>query len=267
MKLRLPVASVTLCLATACASARVPQPPVLDWAAPRVQVHIDNIAADKVPVFEDARRRWLGHLHEAGRYLPDGRPLFFSNRRGSVQTYLTFYPFATWTELDLRAAATGRTEATVGKAAVDDYNSGDAALVPPHHSEIWLREPDMDYVPAGAARLGPAGASQIWLEAREMPAGAAAADADKLWDEVKARLAEVRYPLTCRAYWSLFGRGQLVLLWLAPDDAALRDAPGLETALSAPGGSADLAKRLEAALPVRLKLTLDRRDDLSNLAR
>jgi hypothetical protein len=264
MPLRLPLVLIALSVLFACASGA--RPPVLDWSATRVQVHVDNVAADQIAVFEDARRRWLAKLHDSGRHLPDGRPLFFSGKRGHVQTYLTFYPFTTWADLDRRAAATKRSEATVGKAAVDDYDSGDAALVPPHHSEIWLRLPNADYAAPSAPSLNPRDARRILLEAREMPVGAGAEAAKALWDDVRQRLSQARYPLNGRAYWNLFGSGQLVLLWLGPDAEQVDSAPRIEDLLRTQTGGADVASRLEASYPVRLRLTLERRDDLSNLA-
>jgi hypothetical protein len=239
-------------LALALARPAWAQDPVLDWSAPRVLVHADTVAADKVEFFEGARRRWLARVRAGGVYRPDGRPLFFSGRGDGVLRYLTFYPFATWADLDARSAATKRTEAAVGgKAAVDDYDSGDKALVPPHYSQLWYRVADLDYGPRALPE-----ARALRLELREMPVGATADVLDPVWPEVQRELTAVKYPVACRGYWSLFGTGHLVLLWLAPDSAALDAAPPLSAALKA---------RLEAAAPLRDSLRLERRDDLSNL--
>jgi hypothetical protein len=237
----------------AAAAEASPSPPVLDWAAPRVSVHVDTVPVDKVEVFEGARRRWLARVREGGAYRPDGRPLFFSGRRDGLETYVTLYPFSTWTDLDARAAATRSTEAAVGgKAAVEDYDSGDAALVAPHRSEIWLRQVGLDYAPSVPLRAVEARTAR--LEVREMPVGAATARLDAAWPGVIRLLTDARYPLTARAYWSLFGSGQLVLLWLGGD----------ATGAAAPLPAA-VKGRLDAVAPLREVLHLARRDDLSNL--
>jgi hypothetical protein len=245
--------SFMFALALAAPLPAVPRDPVLDWSAPRVLVHADSVAADKVELFEGARRRWLARVRKDGAYRPDGRPLFFSTRRDDgVVRYLTFYPFATWGDLDARGAATKRTEAAVGgKAAVDEYDSGDQALVPPHYSQVWYRLADLDY----AARSLPE-ARALRLEMREMPVGATADALDAVWPEVQKELTVAGYPVAARGYWSLFGTGHLVLLWLAPDGAALDPALPLSSALRT---------RLDAAAPIRETVRFERRDDLSNL--
>lgn len=239
------------------ASPAAPQDPVLDWSAPRMQVHVDTVDADKVELFEGARRRWLARVRAGGTHRPDGRPLFFSGRRDGVQTYLTFYPFSTWGDLDARSAATRRTEAAVGgKAAVDDYDSGDAALVPPHYSQIWYRQSELDYAPPGAPTRALSEGRNLRFELREMPVGASADALDAVWPEVQRELSAARYPVAVQAWWSLFGTGHLVLLWLAPDAAALDGPLPLSAALRA---------RFEAAAPLRDAVRLEGRRDLSNL--
>jgi hypothetical protein len=230
-------------------------PPALDWSARRVQVHIDTVPLGRLDVFEGARRRWLDRVRAGGVYRPDGRPLFFSARREGVQTYFTFYPFATWADLDTRASATTHTEAEVGgKAAVEDYDSGDVALVTPHHSEIWLRQTGLDLSPGGGPPLREVDARHARMELREMPVGATRDRLDAVWPEVKRLLTEAGYPLTLRAHWSLFGSGRLVFLWLSRDSVPAPLPPPVQ-------------QRLDAAAPLRETILLVRRDDLSNLPR
>lgn len=257
-------AALLVARASVAAGETAASDPVLDWTASRVQVHVDTVAETGVPVFEGARRRWLTRLRGAGgAYRPDGRPLFFSGRRSGVTTYLTFYPFATWSDLDARSAATKRTEAAVGgEAAVQDYDLGDAALVPPHHSQIWYRLPDLDYVPPGSTISLPE-ARELRLEMRAMPVGSAPG-LDDVWPELQKALAEVRYPVACRAYWNLFGNGELVLAWMT-SQAGAPAAPAFDAALAGRPGAAALLAKLEARAPVREIVRLERRDDLSNL--
>jgi hypothetical protein len=259
--MRHPWMPAAIVLLSACAH-RAPRVEALDWNAKRLHVHIDSVDAARIELFEGARRRWLLTLQESG-HLNDGRPLFWSGRRGSVQRYFTFYPFSSWSELDARSAVATRTNEAVGKAAVADYDRGDEALVPPHVSEIWLREPDLDYVPPGGAPLTELTANEATLEFRGMPTGEHASQLDLVWGDVRKSLVKAGYPLPCRAYWNLYGRGELVLLWLAPDAGSLDAAPPLAEAL---GRTSALSARLDALVPIRETLKIERRIDLSNLS-
>src|ERR1044072_7908510 len=74
----------------------------LDWSSPMRWVHVDSVRSDKAAIFEAARLRWLKALRQESYRLPDGRPLFWHAKKGKVQTYFTFYPFAHFAELDAR---------------------------------------------------------------------------------------------------------------------------------------------------------------------
>ena len=124
----------------------------LDWSGSWRWVHIDNVDAAQASVFESARHGWLQVLERDGVRLGDGRPLFWSARGDSVDTYLTFYPFTRWVDLDTRGEMVQHTQEVVGEEAVKAYDAGDAALVPPHMSQIWRRRPAADVVWAGRTR-------------------------------------------------------------------------------------------------------------------
>jgi len=236
----------------ACAGLNAPPAdPTLDWDAPWVQVHIDHVRSSGSETFEGARRQWLARLRADGGSRADGRPLFFSGDSADGRVYLTFYPFAAWADLDRRTSAKQRVEARLGAAAVADYDGGDAALVPPHHSEIWMRLADGDLVPAAGPR-SLVDAPFLRLEVRTRPLGEDADALDAVWTAIRGELGGRR---ACRMFWSLFGRGELVLLWPAAERAAADAAPL----------SGKLAARLDRVAPPRLVQILERREDLSTV--
>jgi hypothetical protein len=198
-------------------------------------VHVDHVDPALVDRFEGARRRWLDTIDG----LPDGRPLFWAGTDGDALVYFTFYPYEQWSDLDARRAAIDRTERRVGEAAVDDYDSGDAALVPPHLSQLWRRLRDLD---VGDPTVDERTASRAWVEFRRTPTS---------WDELETAWADVKSSgHVCRAYLSQYGTGQIVLVWLDP---ASEDPLG------------DLGGRIDALVPIERSVRLERREDLSNL--
>jgi hypothetical protein len=239
--------------------------PVLVWEVPRRNVHIDKVSVAGAEHFEASRRRWLGRLRAGGTFLPDGRPLFWSGTRDGVRTYFTLYPFQTWSDLEARAAATAKTQKIVGPEALTDYDSGDSALVPPHTSEIWARIAGYDYLPIEAVPLDERTARRGWIEFRQMPTGAGGQALDPLLTRAYETLAQAGYPLTCRAFHSAYGRGELVLLWLAPDEATLQAAASQAGELARRPDLAPLVAEIEALIPLRERIAIERRDDLSHL--
>jgi hypothetical protein len=243
----------------------------LDWEATRRWVHIDNVDPAKAELFENSRRTWLAALTRDGQKLGDGRPLFWHARSGKVQTYFTLYPFNKWAEMDARGEMITQTNATVGEQAVTTYDLGDAALVPPHCSQIWRRAEAADIAWAGNDSLtevsAPVGRLEIhqvdWWHWSEF---------EKLWAEIKAALVAQRYPLACRAYTNAYGdnQGEYILLWLAPDAPAYREAPTLQAALARALGEQkcrETLASLEAYFPRQTAYEVERRLDLSNLER
>ena len=208
----------------------VPSGSFLDWNASRRWVHVDNVDSRKVAVFEAARLRWLNVLRRDDLSLPDGRALFWCSRRDSVHTYFTFYPFGDYADLDKRARAIKETERIVGPAAVADCDLGDVSLVLPHFSEIWTQEKAYDFdSPAQVGLLEPnAGAARV--EVRQETMGAEKHIAS-LWSQIAKALAEHRYPMSCRSYFSAFGTGRITSLWLAKDSAEMALAPSVRDIL------------------------------------
>ena len=112
---------------------------------PRRRVHIDNLDPSKVGQFEKARVDWVAWI--AAHHVTDPWGGLMLQVGGS--TFLTVRSFTDWAELG--AKPTG----TLDPKAQKLYNDqSDDALVPPHHSEIWVREPELDYAPIQPAGFG-----------------------------------------------------------------------------------------------------------------
>jgi len=241
----------------------------LDWNALYRWVHFDNTGPDPSGVFEKARVEWLQALRQGDSLLADGRALFWSHRSKEHSTYFTFYPFTRFGELDARRDAVRATQAVVAKDAIARYDLGDAVLVPPHHSQIWRRSPDNDYVPAGSEALTERTSACGWFEFRT-PSFVEDAAVDSLWKKLRTVLAAEHYPLACRAFQDVYGSSDIICMWLAPDSTVLRAAPPMKDVVTRHLGVApakEFWKRLGAVFPVTSTLTVERRLELSNLGR
>ena len=179
-----------LTILSSLALAETPQTHrALDWTGPWRWVHVDNVDADRVPAFEDARLGWKKALRPDGVLLGDGRPLFWCARGDSVQTYFTFFPFRSWADLDTRSEM-AKHNAVVGETAVAAYDAGDASLVPPHCSQIWRRRDSADIAWPATSSLTELSAPVGRLERREV---------DWVrWDEFDQRGPKSRRPSSSR---------------------------------------------------------------------
>jgi hypothetical protein len=241
----------------------------LDWSAPYRWVHFDNLDPAKAAAFEDARNRWLRVLGKNDRWLDDGRALFWHARAGAVQAFFTFYPFRRFADLDVRRETVARTNEIVGRAATDAYAAGDVALVAPHHSEIWSRDPDQDVAAPAVVDLTELTAAVGRLEFQE-PDVQKESRLGALWKTVRETLEARSYPLACRTFRSAFGTGEIVRLWLARDSAAMASAPSISSVLEKGMGEAAakaLLAELDVIVKVRRTVSVERRADLSNLPR
>lgn len=241
----------------------------LDWSGPWRWVHFDHVDAHRYAEFENARIAWKAALQHEGVVLGDGRPLFWSTRGDSVRTYLTFYPFRVWADLDARAAMAQHTDELVGEAAVNAYDAGDAPLLPPHGSEIWRRRDSSDIVWEGTSSLTELTANAGRLERREID-WLHGDEFEAAWTRVQAALVAQRFPLAGRVYANSYGgaQGDWALFWFAPDAEALRNAPTLSEALMKQLGASEgarLREELARLFPVQSTSDLERRPDLSNL--
>ncbi len=266
------LAIITWCVVAGIASADTPLTHAdLDWSGSWRWVHIDNVAAAQASVFESARSGWLKALERDGLRLGDGRPLFWSARGDGVDTYLTFYPFTTWEDLDTRGEMVKHTQEVVGAYAVKTYDAGDAALVPPHMSQIWRRRAAADVVWAGTDSLTEVTARRGRFERRQVD-WVRWDQYEECWKTVQEALVAQSYPLSCRVVTNAYGgpQGDMVLMWLAPDEAAYATAPALAVVLEKQLGAetaAALVAQLDALFPVTQSWEMRRRDDMSNLGR
>jgi hypothetical protein len=240
----------------------------LDWQAPNRWVHVDNLDAQKAAAFEAARRGWLAALHVDGNLLGDGRPLFWHARSTPAgQTFFTFYPFAKLTDLDARREMIKQTQALVGEAAVQQYDTGDAALVSPHYSQLWRRVADFDVAGPATTSLNELTAATGRLEVHTVDI--VQWDAfEQAWRRVADALVAAGYPLACRAFANSYGKGEYMLWWLAPDAAAYAGAPPVREVVARQLGeaqSAEIFAVLDRAFPVVESYEVERRPDLSNL--
>ncbi|MBI5867302.1 MAG: hypothetical protein HZB43_03290 [candidate division Zixibacteria bacterium] len=241
----------------------------LDWATPYRWVHVDHIAPERTVVFESARHGWLAALKQGDSLLADGRPLFWELRGKDHSTFYTLYPFARFGELDARREAALSTQRIVGKEALDRYDSADSVLIPPHYSQIWRRSPDFDYVPSGVDSLTEKIAPCGWIEF-QTPDFFRGDECDSLWKEIAGALTAEHYPLTCRSFWNVYGDGELIRMWLAPDSATLMAAPSVKDVVAHHFGAdrmRNIFDRLDKVLPTTVSQSSRRRTDMSNLGR
>jgi hypothetical protein len=241
----------------------------LDWTAAYRWVHVDNVAAERTPVFEAARHGWLKALKQGDSLLADGRPLFWELRGKDRSTYCTFYPFGRFGELDARREAVRTTQRIVGREALDRYDSADSVLLPPHYSQIWRRDPDFDYLPPDGDTLTEKTAACGWIEF-QTPDYYRGGESDSLWKQIAAALTGERYPLTCRSFGNVYGTSDLIRMWLAPDTTTLRAALPVKEVVARHLGAArarEIFRRLDGVLPTSSSLPARRRADMSNLGR
>lgn len=255
------------CLAAACCGAAPVSHGDLDWQAPSLWVHVDNLDPAKVAQFEAARHGWLSVLRRPdGTLLGDGRALFWE---ADGRAFYSFYPFAGWPAFEERRLMVTATQETVGKGAVADYDAGDAALVSPHYSQMWLRSPDWDVATTATAALTEVTAAVGRLEVHDIDITQWDVY-EQAWKQMAAVLQANNYPLACRTFRSSFGRGEYMTWWLAADSATYAGAPTVEAVLAKQLGATEaglLLAKLAVVFPVRESHEVVRRADMSNLGR
>jgi hypothetical protein len=233
---------VLACLAvTITASTALGEPP-------RRRVHVDHLDPAKVGEFELARKDWVAWI--AAHHVAD--PWGGTLLQVGGSTFLTVRSFTTWAELDAKPTAKLDPKA---QAAYNDRS--DDALVPPHHSEIWVREPELDY-----AAIEPAGVGTITYDDLKLDD-----TYEKAWAEIRTELVAAKYPIARVAFVSQYGSGKHVSLWLAPTKAAFAAAPTIDQVLAKRLGKAKadaLLARWRGAVVAHDEKELIVRADLSN---
>lgn len=241
----------------------------LDWSAPFRWVHFDTVDSSKAQIFEASRLGWLKILRKGDRLLGDGRPLFWHARAGARQTYFTFYPLSTFAALDARRDMIRKTEAAVGRDAVNQYDAGDVALLAPHYTQIWRRSPADDFVSTKNKDATELSAAFGRIEIRQVEPRDGDR-VDQLWKEIRAALSAADYPISCRVFQSSYGAGDTIFLWLASDRETLSAAPSLEAALARQLGKQEgsrLSQEWKRLVFGGKTLSIERRADLSNLGK
>lgn len=222
----------------------------------RRRVHVDHVAPAKVEQYVTARAAWVAWIAAHHAIDPWGGMIL----QLDTTTFLTLRAFATYAELDPPAAPPA---VPLDPEAQRAYNTrSDDALVPPHHNEIWVRTPDLDYQPPGAPIREGTGVGRAEL------ATVALDDVDETaWAEIRAALTKARYPLARVTYASTYGSGKQIALWLAPTRAAFAAAPALDDVLARQLGAARataLLARWRGATLTREVHDVVARPDLSN---
>jgi hypothetical protein len=216
---------VAAALATGCATA----PP----SPPRLLVHVDTLAPDKLQAFENARVRWVALLRAHKR--DDRRGLYL---KIGTNTYYSIVTFSRWRELEQIGAERAATSRALADAAREYDRLSDESLVFPHASEVWREQPELAYLPTGRP-LGDA--VQLVIEDVKPTA-----DYEAAWKPIAAALLQAKFPVERRSYFAGYGSGRTLSFWLAPSAAVLRAAPTIEQALASVVGEAR-AKELMAA--------------------
>jgi hypothetical protein len=212
-------------VAAGCAST---QPPLA-----RLVVHIDTLDPQKVQQFETARVRWVTLLRTTHK----------SDRRGlylkiGANTYYSVVSFARWAELDALGVERSKTVRELAADAKEYDRLCDDSLVFPHASEIWREEAALSYLPTGR-RLTEA--VQVVIEDVKPTA-----DYEAAWKPIAAALAQAKYPVERRTFFSSYGSGRMLSFWLAPSATVVKTAPTLLQALSGVVGEAQARALLEA---------------------
>lgn len=211
--------------AAGCAST---QPP-----PNRLLVHVDTVDPPKLQQFENARAHFVALLRDQRK----------SDRRGlylkiGENTFYSVVTFGRWRELDAIGAERRKTNAQMGAAAAEYDRLSDDALVFPHASEIWSEEPALSYLPTGRRLTD---AVELTIEDVKPTA-----DYEAAWKPIAAALAQAKYPVERRSYFSSYGSGRVLSFWLAPSRAVRDTAPTIEQVLESVVG-AERAKALVAA--------------------
>ena len=199
----------------------------------RLAVHVDTLDPQKIQQYETARVRWVTQLRTSHK--SDRRGLYI--KIGS-NTYWSLVSFRGWRELDTIGAQRRKTTDQMGGAATEYGRLCDDSLVFPHTSEIWSEEVALSYVPTGRRLTD---AVQVVIEDVKPTA-----DYEAAWKPIAAALAQAKYPVERRTFFSSYGSGRMLSFWLAPSAAVVKTAPTLLQALSGVVGEAQARALLEA---------------------
>lgn len=248
------VAAAALLGGCASTSGSAAMEPVPFHEARLRAVHLDALDPARHQEFVAARQEWLAALAAEGRP-PDGRGLFLEL---SDHRIWSLRPLRSMADLERRREPEDGERLKPARRRYDERS--DAALLPPHQNEIWAREPDLDF-PGADPSLDEvsAGASRVVVE-QILPSPPHGDDYEAAWAEVKAALQARRYPLRRISYWSRYGSGKLITLWLAHSEEELKATPPPEELVSGA-----VLEKWRSALASSETVTARHRRDLSGV--
>jgi hypothetical protein len=216
---------VAAVVAAGCASTQ--RPPT------RLLVHVDTLDPQKVQQFETARVRWVTLLRT--QHKSDRRGLYL---KIGANTYYSVISFGRWRELETIGDQRAQTMASLPADGKEYDRLCDETLAFPHASEIWREEAALSYLPT-ARRL--TDAVQVVIEDIRPTA-----DYEAAWKPIAAALAQAKYPVERRTYFSSYGSGRMLSFWLAPSAVVARTAPTLQQALTGAVGEERARALLDA---------------------
>jgi len=199
----------------------------------RLLVHVDTLDPEKLAQFEQARVQFVSVLR--ARHKSDRRGLYI---KVGTNTYWSVTSFARWRELEQIGDERAKVTRALARESEAYDKLCDETLVFPHASELWREEPALSYVPTGR-RLEDA--VQVVIEDVKPTA-----DYEAAWKPIATALAQAKYPLERRTYFSSYGTGRTLSFWMAPSAAVLKAAPTVEQAVASVVG-AERAKALVEA--------------------
>lgn len=203
-----------------------------------LSVHVDSIDPAKVKQFADARLEWITSLAKEGA----SDPWWGSYFQVGSSRFVTLRPFDSFAELD----RPNPPMPSGTQAAVKTYNErSDDALVFPHLEQIWVVEDELSYQPPqGAIDLHAGGAGKISFEGVKPNVGEQTYAT--AWRTIIDALRRAKYPLARFTFWSRYGDGRVITIWMARTTEEFARAPPLDEVLAENLGEAKAAELVQA---------------------
>jgi len=227
-------------------------------------VHVDHLQAGGLWRFTEARRRWVDALSRAAT--TDGRGLYMQTGDSG---FLSLRPLHSMSDLDRQSALITQALAAVDPAEQRKYDgASDALLAPPHRNEIWRFDADLSF---GTSDPMAALTESAWgkMTVEELDPTPAGEDYEKAWKEIREALTKEEYPLVRVAYWSRYGSGNLVTLWLSKSQTEFLRTPSVDAVVTralGPERALPLLARLHKAVLASDSVDIVPRLDLSSKA-
>jgi len=199
----------------------------------RLLVHVDTLDPEKLAQFEQARVQFVSVLR--ARHKSDRRGLYI---KVGTNTYWSVTSFARWRELEQIGDERAKVTRALARESEAYDKLCDETLVFPHASELWREEPALSYVPTGRRLTD---AVQLVIEDVKPTA-----DYEAAWKPIAAALAQAKFPVERRTFFSSYGSGRTLSFWLASSPAVLKAAPTLQQVLTSVVGE-ERAQALLAA--------------------